>query len=229
MIRALVPIKAPTGAKQRLGKVLTLDERRGLARAMALDLLGLLSTHPGAGPVFVCGSDADTEALAREAGVQYLPEAELGCTGLSAVVNAAAARFAAEGVGDLLVVHGDLPLLTHAELKQFLALHGAAGPHAVTAAPDRWRGGTNLLAWRPLPTFKVEYGEGSFDRHCASAKRAGAQLSVCELQGGSLDIDEPADLEAAAQKLNAGIAPNTRAFVTQHHIADKLGEQSRGG
>jgi 2-phospho-L-lactate guanylyltransferase len=222
VIRVLVPVKAPTGAKQRLGKVLTLDERRGLARAMALDLLALLSAHPGAGPVIVCGSDGDTEALARAAGVEYLPEAGLGASGLSGVVNAAAAQFAAEGVTDLLVIHGDLPLLTHAELEQFLNVHRAAGPRAVTAAPDRWRGGTNLLAWRPLDAFKVEYGEGSFERHCASATRSGAQLSVCELQGGSLDIDEPADLEAATRKLAAGVAPNTLDFVTQHRIVERL-------
>lgn len=228
MIHVLVPVKAPTGAKQRLGKVLTLDERRGLARAMALDLLGLLTAHAGAGPVIVCGNDASTQALAREAGVRYLAESELGCSGLSAVVNAAAAKLAAEGGSDLLVVHGDLPLLTHEELARFLAMHAAAGAHAVTAAPDRWRGGTNLLAWRPLQSFSAEYGVGSFERHCASAVRSGAQLSVCELQGGSLDIDEPADLEAATRKLAAGVAPNTMAFVQQHRIAERLREKSGG-
>ncbi len=227
-MRVLVPVKAPTGAKQRLGKVLTLEERRGLARAMALDLLAVLSAHPGAGPVIVCGSDEETAALAQAAGVEYLAEAELHGSGLSGVVNAAAAKFAREGVADLLVVHGDLPLLTSAELGQFLGVHRAAGPHAVTAAPDRWRGGTNLLAWRPLDSFRVEYGEGSFERHCASAVRSGAQLSVCELQGGSLDIDEPADLEAATRKLAAGAAPNTLGFVKQHRIVERLRGKTGG-
>jgi 2-phospho-L-lactate guanylyltransferase len=222
VIRVLVPVKTPTHAKQRLATVLSLEERRALARAMALDLLELLTGHPGIGPIAVCGSDAATEDLARTAGVRYLAESTLKASGLSPVVNAAAAMLASEGADDLLVIHGDVPLLTHDELERFLTVHRKAGPRAVSLAPDRWRGGTNLLAWRPIGRFEVQYGEGSFRRHCDSATRAGATLSVCELAGAAIDVDEPADLKAVLENASSGEAPHTRAFLRDAGIAGRL-------
>ncbi|MBM3345279.1 MAG: 2-phospho-L-lactate guanylyltransferase [Betaproteobacteria bacterium] len=226
-MRVLVPVKTPTRAKQRLAAILTLDERRELARAMALDLLGLLTSHPGIGPVVVCGNDASTEALARVAGVDYLPEAALGASGLSLVVNAAAARFAADAEAELLVIHGDVPLLSHAELERFLSAHRRADPHAVTIAPDRWHGGTNLLAWRPIAAFEVHYGVGSFQRHCDLARRSGASLAICELQGAGIDVDEPADLQAVLESAGTELAPLTQAFLSKSGVAPKLAELLR--
>lgn len=221
-MRVLVPVKTPTQAKQRLATILSLDQRRELARVMALDLLGLLTRHPGIGQVVVCGNDAATEDLARAAGVRYLAEATLGVSGLSPVVNAAASRFRDEGETDLLVIHGDVPLLSHEELDRFLQLHRAAGTHAVTLVPDRWQGGTNLLAWRPIDGFAVQYGEGSFRRHCDSARQAGAAVSVCELAGASIDVDEPADLRAVLDTAPTELAPNTRAFLDASDLAKLL-------
>lgn len=221
-MRVLVPVKTPTQAKQRLATILSLDQRRELARAMALDLLGLLTRHPGIGQVVVCGNDATTGDLAHAAGVRYLAESALGASGLSPVVNAAAALFRDEGETDLLVIHGDVPLLSHEELDRFLQLHLAAGAHAVTLVPDRWQGGTNLLAWRPIEKFFVQYGEGSFRRHCDSARQAGATVSVCKLAGASIDVDEPADLRAVLDAAPTALAPHTRAFLGQPDLAKLL-------
>jgi len=227
VMRVLVPVKTLTHAKQRLSAILTLDERRELARAMALDLLGLLTSHPGVGPVVVCGNDASTEELAHAAGVGYLSEDALGASGLSPVVNAAAARFAEEGEAELLVIHGDVPLLSHEELERFLVAHRRTDPHAITIAPDRWRGGTNLLAWRPIATFAVHYGVGSFQRHCELARQSGASLAVCELAGAGIDVDEPADLQAVLQAAPTTLAPHTRSFFRKSGIAPKLAELLR--
>lgn len=230
MMWVLVPVKTPTRAKQRLATILTLDERRDLARAMALDLLALLTSHAGTdpvaglGPVIVCGNDASTEDLARAAGVRYLAESALGCSGLSPVVNAAATVFAFEGAQDLLVIHGDVPLLSHDELERFLQAHRKAAPQAVTLVPDRWHGGTNLLAWRPIASFSVQYGEGSFRRHCDSATRNGADLTVCELPGASIDVDELADLRTVVQAVSAQLAPHTRRFLHDSEIGNRLSE-----
>lgn len=222
MMRVLVPVKTPTQAKQRLANLLSLEERRQLARAMAIDLLSLLGAHPGIGPVTVCGNDESTRSLAAEAGVEYLPESELGVAGLSPVVNAAAARFAAAGEGELLVIHGDVPLLSHTELERFLASHRAAGERAVTIAPDRWHGGTNLMAWRPIEALSVEYGVGSFERHCVAARAAGASLTICELQGASIDVDEPADVQAVIDSAASPLAPRTREFLRSANLLQRL-------
>ena len=223
-MHVLVPVKTPTQAKQRLATILSLEQRRELASAMALDLLGLLTRHPGIGQVVVCGNDASTGELASAAGVRYLAESTLGASGLSPVVNAAAARFRSEGETDILVIHGDVPLLSHEELERFLDAHRSAGPHAVTLAPDRWRGGTNLLAWRPIDQFTAQYGEGSFNRHVESATRSGAKVSVCELKGAGIDVDEPADLRAILDTTPTELAPNTREFLRQSDLARLLAE-----
>jgi 2-phospho-L-lactate guanylyltransferase len=222
MMRVLVPVKTPTQAKQRLASLLGLDERRQLARAMAIDLLTLLAGHPGIGPVTVCGNDESTEDLAAEARVEYLPESELNAVGLSPVVNAAAARYAAAGESELLVIHGDVPLLSHPELERFLATHRAAGARAVTIAPDRWHGGTNLMAWRPITTMSVQYGVGSFDLHCAAARASGAELTICELQGAAIDVDEPADVQAVIYSTASSLAPRTRDFLRSARLLERL-------
>ena len=222
MMRVLVPVKTPTQAKQRLANLLSLDERRQLAHAMAFDLLSLLAAHPGIGPVTVCGNDDATENLAVEAHVEYLPESQLKAAGLSPVVNAAASRYAAAGESEMLVIHGDVPLLSHPELERFLEVHRAAGPRAVTIAPDRWRGGTNLMAWRPLDAISVQYGVGSFDLHCAAARSAGAALSICELQGAAIDVDEPADVQAVIGAAAPELAPRTRDFLHAARLLERL-------
>jgi 2-phospho-L-lactate guanylyltransferase len=89
----------------------------------------------------------------------------------------------------LLVIHADLPLLADEDIAVLLneAEHGCA------IAPDRESVGTNAIALlRPdAPTFA--FGEGSFARHLAAMD--GARVVV--RPGLGLDIDTPADLDAA--------------------------------
>ncbi|HSV84570.1 MAG TPA: hypothetical protein VLK85_35660, partial [Ramlibacter sp.] len=117
------------------------------------------------------------------------------------------------GWHEVLVVHGDVPLLTAAELDWFLGVHGEMPGAAVTVAPDRWRGGTNLLAWRGLPGFRAQYGQDSFRRHCAAARERGARLSVCTLPGAAIDVDEPDDLQVVRVSACGAQAPRTQGVL----------------
>jgi len=227
MLPVLVPLKPLAQAKSRLAPVLRSVERARLAQAMAGDLVELLTGQAGIATVVVCGSDDSAEAIARRAGVRFLPEARLGASGcLNAVVDAAAALLAREGCNDLLVVHGDVPLLTSSELGRFLRAHAERDEAAVTVAPDRWRGGTNLLAWRGLASFRAQYGVGSFQRHCAAARDSGARLSVCALPGAAVDVDEPADLHMVRAGARGALAPRTQGVLREIFDAG-LGERAR--
>ncbi|RMF50431.1 MAG: 2-phospho-L-lactate guanylyltransferase, partial [Anaerolineae bacterium] len=46
----------------------------------------------------------------------------------------------------------------------------------------------------PPGLIEYEFGPGSFARHCARAREAGARLEVCELPSLAVDLDWPEDL-----------------------------------
>ena len=67
MIFALLPVKAPENAKQRLKDFLTPEQREALARAMYEEVLATLLTVEGLDRVVVVTSDAIAARLARAA------------------------------------------------------------------------------------------------------------------------------------------------------------------
>ena len=212
----LVPIKAFSRAKQRLAAVLPPAERTQLAQAMASDVLGVLSRHAHVDRIIVCSDDPRAQHMARSFGAGFLAQAQPGDDGLNNAVNEAARSLANEGATDLAVVHGDLPLLAGDELDRFLFSHARQTRRAITITPDRWRSGTNLLAWRPLAEFAVDYGPDSFRRHCDLARGGEYDLNVCELPGGAFDIDRPEDLRAFACHADASRAPATHRLLQQY-------------
>lgn len=227
-MRVLVPLKEFSAAKQRLAGILSPVERSHLFQAMVVDVLEVLCAQSGLGPVTLCSRDPAAAWLASHFGIEFLAEGGLGATGLNAVVNAAAARFRDAGEDELLVIHGDLPLLDGLDLELLLHAHNASRGPAVTLAPDQLRQGTNLLAWRQLPAFRTEYGPNSFQRHCAQARELDAALSICALPGGRCDVDEPADLLALIAEDNEGRAGNTLKFLHESGLARRLRAMLQG-
>jgi 2-phospho-L-lactate guanylyltransferase len=227
-MRVLLPLKEFSAAKQRLAGVLSPVERQHLFQAMVVDVLEVLCAHPQLGPVTLCSRDPAAAWLASHFGVECLAETELGASGLNPVVNAAARHFAARGESELLVVHGDLPLLDDTDIDLLLQAHRGQPGATVTLAPDQLRQGTNLLAWRPLGAFRTEYGPHSFQRHCAQAERLGMALSICALPGGRCDVDEPADLLALVAEDWEGRAGNTLKFLHESGLARRLRAMLQG-
>lgn len=236
-MRVLLPLKEFAAAKQRLAGVLSPTERSRLFQAMVEDVLFAISGHPEVDDVVICSSDPAAAWLACYYEVDFLPE-RAATGGLNGAVNAAVRQFAAAGLREVLVVHGDLPLLSGADISTLLAAHraqpgaagvGAAGVGAaVTIAPDRRRTGTNLMAWQPLDAFEAHYGRDSFQRHCAQAREAGAALTVCELPGGGCDIDEPEDLLLLLRQPPQGLARYTLSYLQDSGVSARLLAMHRG-
>lgn len=219
----LLPLKHLSAAKHRLGRVLSAAERGALVHAMASDLLEMLARHPGVSRVVVCSNDAQTARLAARWDAEFLAESGLGgVRGMNQVVNAAAGTLAARGAEDLACIAGDVPLLTGSELQRFLDTHAGARRPCVTLAPDRWRQGTNLIAWQPASGFSVAFGPGSLERHRARAAQLGAGFSLCEAAGSGLDIDEPGDLQTLAFDTPPALAPHTRRYLNESGLAARL-------
>lgn len=236
---ALLPLKEFAAAKQRLSGLLSAAERAQLFQAMVEDVLAVLTAHSGIERVVICSRDHSALWLARYYAVEFIDEAELQrcdelrrgeelrcreelkCWDLNSAVNLASS-WLREQQDDVVVVHGDLPMLHSDDISEFLRAHRNGAESAVTVAPDRRRSGTNLLAWRSLSRFSAQYGVDSFSRHCEHARELGVAPTVCDLIGASCDIDEPEDLGLLLQRNDSKVAANTRHFLTTTDVAERV-------
>ena len=219
---ALIPVKSFAKAKQRLSSVLDETARSHLAEAMLRDVLAALRNQSAISAAAVCTADPAVISVADEFGLEVLADTEQG--GLNASVAAATESLAERGVSEVMVIHGDLPLLTSEELGTFIAAHRAIGRRAVTVTPDRRHDGSNLLAWDPSLQFTPAYGPASFQRHLQQATRLGLMPVVCELPGAGFDVDETADYVSLIEQLRQ-LPPATRRMLEA--FTQRIGSESR--
>ena len=221
---AVLPVKSFGLAKQRLGVAVAPVQRRTLARAMAGDVLEALGRVEGLGGVIVVSAEelgADTAGIegadpplsagrfARGSRTELVHDPEEA--GQSAAARRGIRAAVARGAQRVLLVPGDCPALDPAEVGALLA---AAAP-GVVIVPDRHGSGTNALLIAPPAAVEPAFGPGSFARHAALARAAGARVRVGRLPSLELDVDTPGDLAAlrAALAARSGGAPRTRALL----------------
>lgn len=187
---ALVPAKAFSRAKQRLAPLLEPRERESLAEAMFRDTLAALARSPSVAEIFVVAADPRVAELAAalEASVIFAPRD----AGESAAVAFALAELGRRGVGAVLILPGDLPLLRPEDIEEIFAR--VPRPPCAVLAPSHDRLGTNALLLAPPSALAPRFGYGSFQRHLAQARGRGLEVVVVENQRIALDIDEPEDL-----------------------------------
>lgn len=212
---ALIPVKPLNLAKQRLSTILSPTERKQLSLAMLCDVMTALGEHPAIERIIVCSPDPQIASLARTFGVEFLAEGALQGHGLNAAVNAATKLLARQGVSELMVAHGDLPLLGQEELEDFITTHRAGSQ--VTVTPDSRLDGTNLLAWNPVSGFEVQYGQNSYLRHCYQCRALGIAPTLCVLPGASRDIDNAEDF-AYLKTLPRAIGQRTAELLRRCHM-----------
>jgi 2-phospho-L-lactate guanylyltransferase len=193
-IWAVVPAKGVSGAKQRLAGLLGAEDRRQLALAMLEDVLAALCGVHGIAGVALVTCDPVASDLGRSFRVRLLPQDR--DVGHTAAVAHAARTLRAEGCTGMIVVPGDVPLVTARDIRRLLAAHGPAP--AVTLAPDRDGRGSNGVVCSPPDALPFCFGEDSFRRHLERARALGIRPAVVRLLGLGLDLDRPADLLAFA-------------------------------
>jgi 2-phospho-L-lactate guanylyltransferase len=99
------------------------------------------------------------------------------------------------GVESTLVIPGDIPLVTAAELQDILNMAPAEGSVLVPAADGR---GTNAALRRPVGLFPLRFGNDSFQPHLAAARATQKPYIILKLPGIALDVDNPSDLQQLA-------------------------------
>jgi 2-phospho-L-lactate guanylyltransferase len=187
---AVLPIKRFAHAKQRLD----LDDRAAVMREMAEGVLAALAASTVEVTLVVTG-DPDARALAVEHGAEVVEEGEL--RGHSAAAALGVAEALRRGAGRALLVAGDCPLLTAAELDGLLVDHGGDGaaPGVVVLA-DRHGTGTNGLLLTPPDAIVPAFGPGSCERHASLAAAAGVPCVVDQRVAFAVDVDTVDDLAA---------------------------------
>jgi len=195
----VVPVRSLGTGKQRLAGCLSAEQRQALCAAMLEDVLAEVSRADGVAGLLVVSADAGLlPRLTRHRPGALVPLELLLQTnthGLNGAVAEAAQLLSRRGIPTMLVLHGDLPAVTHEEIERLLALHRRSpGQAHVTLVPDGPQQGTNALVASPPTAIPFAYGAGSFQAHGALATAHGATLQVMHSPALALDIDTPADL-----------------------------------
>lgn len=181
---AVVPVKRFEGSKCRLAGALTPEQRQRLSAAMLGEVLAALAAARGLDHIAL----ATSEPTAGDFGCAVIDD---GGAALNAAVVRAAAALRGQGARRMLVVAGDVPLATAADIERVLA----AGHEApVVVVPDAKGRGTNALMLSPPDAMAPQFGEDSRARHVAAARALGLAPVVLRLPRLGFDVDEPADL-----------------------------------
>lgn len=190
-ISAVVPVKAPSSAKQRLAATLSQAIRHDLALAMLEDVLAALAGARGLAGVVVVTVDPTVETIAARYGAQISDvDANAGHT---AAVMGAARRLAARGEA-MLTLPGDVPLATSAEIEQVIAAQRLGNRFVIVPARDER--GSNAIFATPADAVPLRFGDDSCFPHLAAARACGIEPTILRLPGIGLDIDTPDDLRA---------------------------------
>ncbi len=182
-LRIILPVKPFGEAKQRLAAAMPDAARARLAEQMFRHVFATASAFAGPSALIVVSRGADVLGFTRTLGATALVEQSPSNLNIAVLQ---AARFVRDtGASRLLIVASDLPLLCEDDLAT-LALHDCA------IAPDRHGRGTNALLW-PV-SLGFQFGENSFERHCAIAETAGYEARIVARPGLAHDVDLPSDL-----------------------------------
>ena len=220
MAQALVPLKDLVLAKSRLAGVLASVERHALAQAMVEDVLTVLSRHRHIARITLVSDDPGASMLAQKYGADCWTEGSLGCRGLNPLIQCASERLLNAGGEPLVVLHGDLPLLTGEDISHVVESQQALG--GLIVGCDSKGVGTNLLAFNAASTPRFCFGADSCAAHIASAKNAGVAVQVLQRSGIGLDVDEAPDLQCIMEQLHVNTASNTAQLLYNTELGARV-------
>lgn len=187
---ALVPVKAFAAAKTRLSPVLAADRRADIAARLLDHVLDAILSSDA---VDLCAVvSPDPAALETVAAVGAVPLRQTS-VGLNPGLEEGRAWALRQRADALLIVLGDLPLLTPADVAGLVAQ--ATGAPGVVLAPDRHGTGSNALLLTPPTALPFRFGLDSAAAHMAEAAQRGLPLHQYITSGTAFDVDTPADLQ----------------------------------
>ncbi len=188
MIFAILPVKSPRNAKQRLSGFLPAPQRAELARLLYKQTLAALCQARGIDRIAVVTSETEIADHARSSGALVFEETAQLSHSVSADV--ASQRAQEMGATTVLLVPIDVPLVTPDD---FSRLASESGPGLIVV-PSADGAGTNALARTPPDVIQSRFGPGSFRAHMDQANEKGIAAGVLRIAGLMFDIDTPEDV-----------------------------------
>jgi 2-phospho-L-lactate guanylyltransferase len=197
LIWTIVPVKDFHSAKQRLAAVLDVGERHELASVMLADVLQSLKQARGIGRIVLVTKEPRAISQAREIEAEVLDEPFN--RGETEAVTMAAAHALESGARAMLVIPGDVPLVSSADVEVILQ---AGRTSDVVIVPSRDERGTNAVLLTPPDVIPLRFGSDSFYPHLESARALKLEVQALRLSNLDLDVDTPDDLRELALRYN---------------------------
>ena len=199
----LIPVKNLSNAKQRLGEAFDQEHRSLLAEAMLRDVLTAAAGVADRLDLYLVTGDAQARRLRAAFGFGVIEDTRNESE--TAAIEMATAWCEERGYDTAVVLPGDVPLTTSAELRRVL---DSAPEEGAVFVPAYDRRGSNCILRRPASIIPLRFGDDSFLPHLAAARAIGIEPVIVRLPGIGLDIDQPRDVQAL---LRAGPRMATRA------------------
>lgn len=188
---AVIPVKNLNEAKHRLESVLNPIQRRNLFAAMLEDVLATVMAVPEFVQVAVATICPTAAEIARRYGASVLSTVQ--DEGQTKAVARIATTLEENGIKHMLMLPGDVPLVTVEEIQTVLEVHGNAP--TMTIVPARDEQGSNCIALSPPTAVPLRFGPNSYFPHLETARKIGLTLNTTKLAGIGLDIDTQDDLQ----------------------------------
>ena len=193
---AVIPVKNLNEAKHRLESVLNPIQRRNLFAAMLEDVLATVMAVPEFEQVAVATICPTAAEIARRNGASVLSTVQ--DEGQTKAVARTASTLEENGIKHMLMLPGDVPLVTVKEIQTVLEVHGNAP--TMTIVPARDEQGSNCIALSPPTAVPLRFGPNSYFPHLEKARKMGLTLNTPKLAGIGLDIDTRDDLQELCQQ-----------------------------
>jgi 2-phospho-L-lactate/phosphoenolpyruvate guanylyltransferase len=213
---AIVPAKRFSRAKVRLAPVLTRSERSELARAMLHDVMTVLSSVREFAGILVASGDPFVAEVVRPFGARLVHDVLEA--GVNDAVRQGLSALATDRKAGAVIVPGDVPFVTPAEMQAVLR---AMTEWTIVLTPASRDSGTNCLAMADPCAIQPCFGEDSFIAHQAAARRAEISYGVCRFDGLGHDIDCPDDL-VTGPRLPPG--SRTGGLLDELNVAARVGQ-----
>ena len=187
-VYAIVPVKTLASSKQRLSKLLTVEERIKLSEAMLYDVLDSVCNCKSINKIIVVSKDKQVFSIAIEFGVAIVrEEQELGVN-----VAVALADNICKDSDARIVIPQDLPLILPSDVDVLCA--SAKEKNCVVITPSYRYDGTNALLRKPPNVIETHYDEDSYEIHLQKAKERNIPVKIFLNRRLMLDLDEPTDI-----------------------------------
>lgn len=208
---AIIPLKNLDLAKQRLAPTLSPEQRRELMMEMVERGIRALQGCKSIERIFLLSRDPACMALASAHDIEHLNLPEDAC--MNSGLQAATSLLAQQGCKELLIQHGDLPMVSGAAIHALVEDHQESGAD-ISLVSCQENNGTNAmilpLSLSATSSFIYHFGEQSFGKHLAEAERLQWKINIFQHPRLALDIDSMSDLwQLQGERYRHGYLPDT--------------------